>query len=372
MADFLAQEEIDSLLEIAENDSSKMEKLFGEIAIEKTAKKRNYAIYDFKRPNRISREQIRTLQNIHDKAARTLASQISALLRTMVTVDLASVDQMTYGEFIMSISNPTSFNILTIKPLEGRCVLEVNPNIAMTIIDRLLGGSGHVEAALKRDFTEIELSILQYILKIITKELKEAWSSVHVLNFSVESKESNYTNVQIAAQNEIVILATYQFKIKDEVGYISICYPVIYLEPILSKLLIKNFLQDSISKKTRSQEIKALLAGSRLEVEAILFEDSISFKEFMNLKEGVVIGSNISVKDSVMATVNRKKKYEVMFGVRDGKKSIKIKNMHYDEHIDTIQVLKEIEGKRNESLEQLYKDIDGAGDGGEDFFHEDK
>jgi flagellar motor switch protein FliM len=147
MADFLAQEEIDALLEMAENDASKMEKMFGDVTTSKSNKKRNYAIYDFKRPNRISREQIRTLQNIHDKVARTLSSQISAMLRTMVTVDLASVDQMTYGEFIMSISNPTSFNILTIKPLEGRCVLEINPNIAMTIIDRLLGGSGHIEGA---------------------------------------------------------------------------------------------------------------------------------------------------------------------------------------------------------------------------------
>lgn len=362
MADFLGQDEIDSLLEMAENDSSKMEKMFGDVAADKSAKKLNYAIYDFKRPNRVSREQERMLHNIHDKVARTLSSQISALLRTMVTVDLASVDQMTYGEFIMSISNPTSFNIVTIKPLEGRCVIEINPNIAMTIIDRLLGGSGHIEAVLKRDFTEIELSIIQYILKIIVKELKVAWESVHIINFAVESKESNYTNVQIAAQNEIVVLATYEFKMREEQGFISICYPVIYLEPILNKLLVKTFLQNSVSKKTRSQEIRALLAGSRIGLEAILFEDNITFRDFLNLKEGTVITSNVSTGGSVLATVNKKKKYDIMFGVRDNKKTIKVDRMYHNEQIDTINVLKELEGERDKKLKSLYKQIE-RGDG---------
>jgi len=357
MADFLSQEEIDGLLEMSENDSSKMEKLFGDVQTAKTNKKRNYAIYDFKRPNRISREQIRTLQNIHEKIARTMASQVSALLRTMTTVELASVDQMTYGEFIMSISNPTSFNIMTIKPLEGRCVLEINPNIALTIIDRLLGGSGQTESSLKREFTEIELSILQYILKIMVKELKAAWEPIHVINFSVESKESNYTNIQIAAQNEIVILGTYEIKIREEKGYISICYPVIYLEPILNKLLIKNFLQDSVSKKTRSQEIKALLAGSRISLDAILFEDTINFRDFLNLKKDLIISSNIDIKDNVLTKINGKSKFDITFGIRNNKKTIKIEKLHYDEQIDTIQVLKEIEEIRESKLNELYEQI---------------
>jgi flagellar motor switch protein FliM len=202
------------------------------------------------------------------------------------------------------------------------------------------------------------LSILQYILKIIVKELKVAWETVHVINFAVETKESNYTNVQIAAQNEIVILATYEFRIREEKGYVSICYPVIYLEPILNKLLIKNFLQDSVSKKTRSQEIKALLAGSRVDLEAILFEDRITFRDFLNLKEGVIISSNISTEETVLGTVNQKKKYDIIFGVRDNKKTIKVSKMHYDEQIDTIHVLKEIEENRDKKLKQLYKQIE--------------
>ncbi len=137
MADILSQEEIDALLEVVddEGDAEVLEK-------EDILQQKQITLYDFKRPNRVSKEQLRAFRGIHDKMARNLSSQISAIMRSIVEIQLHSVDQMTYGEFLMSLPSPTSFNVFSMKPLDGSGVLEINPSIAFPMIDRLLGGKG--------------------------------------------------------------------------------------------------------------------------------------------------------------------------------------------------------------------------------------
>ena len=135
MADILSQEEIDALLDVVEDEGDDI--LEG--GDDHLLPQRQVTLYDFKRPNRVSKEQLRAFRGVHDKMARSLASQISAIMRSIVEIQLHSVDQMTYGEFLMSLPNPTSFNVFSVKPLEGSGVIEINPSIAFPKLDRLLG-----------------------------------------------------------------------------------------------------------------------------------------------------------------------------------------------------------------------------------------
>ena len=152
MADILSQEEIDALLEVVEEEG---DTLSSEVEATDT---RQVILYDFKRPNRVSKEQLRAVKGIHDKMARNLASQISSIMRSIVEIQLHSVDQMTYGEFLMSLPSPTSFNVFSIKPLDGNCIIEINPSIAFPMIDRLLGGLGESYES-TRELTDIELNL---------------------------------------------------------------------------------------------------------------------------------------------------------------------------------------------------------------------
>ena len=240
MASILSQEEIDALLE---GDSAIDEggDLGNDADSDSSIDERNVTLYDFKRPNRVSKEQLRSIRSLHDKFARGLASKISSLMRTIVEVTLHTVDQMTYGEFLMSLPSPTSFNVLSIKPLDGNINVEINPTIAFSIIDRLLGGSGNPYDEI-REFTDIELALMDNVFNHITKELKESWASYIEIFPNMETKESSPNVVQVVAQNEFVIMCVLEIIIGNTSGMINICYPIIYLEPIFQRLSNRDLL----------------------------------------------------------------------------------------------------------------------------------
>jgi len=237
MADILSQEEIDALLDVVEDEGDDVL----ESGEEGLLPQRQVTLYDFKRPNRVSKEQLRAFRGVHDKMARSLASQISSIMRSIVEIQLHSVDQMTYGEFLMSLPNPTSFNVFSVKPLEGSGVIEINPSIAFPMLDRLLGGKGEPFDA-SREFSDIELSLFETILRVMMSTLKEAWGPVMEVYPTVESKESSPNVVQIVAQNEIVVMVVMEIIIGHSSGMMNICYPVIALEPILPKLASRDLM----------------------------------------------------------------------------------------------------------------------------------
>ena len=190
MADILSQEEIDALLEVVdeEGDASSME-----VPASTKDDQRQIVIYDFKRPNRVSKEQLRAIKGIHDKLARNLASQISSVMRSIVEIRLHSVDQMTYGEFLMSLPSPTSFNVFSIKPLDGNCVLEINPSIAFPMIDRLLGGNGE-NFETSRELTDIEVNLLDAVLRMIMQRLKESWAMILICILTSRPRKARPTS----------------------------------------------------------------------------------------------------------------------------------------------------------------------------------
>ncbi|MFA7070790.1 MAG: flagellar motor switch protein FliM, partial [Sulfurimonas sp.] len=238
MADILSQEEIDALLDDVGDDGDVSFDAQSDVL---ASSQRQVTLYDFKRPNRVSKEQLRAFRGIHDKLARSLASQISSIMRSIVEIQLHSVDQMTYGEFLMSLPNPTSFNVFSFKPLEGSGIVEINPSIAFPMLDRLLGGKGEPFDT-NREFSDIELSLFETVLKVIMGTLKEAWAPVMDIFPAIESKESSPNVVQIVAQNEIVIMIVMEIIVGQSSGMMNICYPVISLEPILPKLASRDLM----------------------------------------------------------------------------------------------------------------------------------
>jgi len=350
MADILSQEEIDALLEVVEEEDIAPDEL------EKASDildNRQITLYDFKRPNRVSKEQLRSIRAIHDKMARSLASDISSLMRSIVEIQLHSVDQMTYGEFLMSLPSPTSFNVFSLKPLDGKGVIELNPSIVFPMIDRLLGGNG-APFETTREFTDIELNLLDQILKVVTQNMKEVWSPIMDMYPIVEAKESSPNVVQIVAQNEIVIMVIMEIIIGQTSGMMNICYPVITIESLLPRLANRDLmLNETSGRKSRNKELRALLRGAKIELEAVLGYAELNMKQVLDLEEGDIIKLNRPADDTVIVKVDGREKFIAEFGVRRYRRSVKIKEILKTEHDEIKEILQKLERKRKEKLEQI-------------------
>ena len=351
MAEILSQEEIDALLEVVEDEEVSPDEL------EKTPdllEQRQITLYDFKRPNRVSKEQLRSIRAIHDKMARNLASDISSLMRSIVEIQLHSVDQMTYGEFLMSLPSPTSFNVFSLKPLDGKGVIELNPSIVFPMIDRLLGGPG-MPFDTNREFTDIELNLLDQILRVITQNMKEVWGPIMELYPVIEAKESSPNVVQIVAQNEIVIMVVMEIIIGQTSGMMNICYPVISIESLLPKLASRDLMlsETSSSRKSRNKELRALLRGARIELEAVLGYARLNMKEVLDLEVGDIIKLDRPADDTVVVKVDGREKFIADFGIRRYRRCIKIKEKLKTEHDEVKEILEYLELKRKQKLEQI-------------------
>lgn len=346
MADILSQEEIDALLDVVEDEGDDAL----EVEEEEIFHQKQITLYDFKRPNRVSKEQLRAFRGIHDKMARSLSSQISAIMRSIVEIQLHSVDQMTYGEFLMSLPNPTSFNVFSMKPLEGSGVLEINPSIAFPMLDRLLGGKGEPFES-NREFSDIELSLFETVLRVMMSTLKEAWGPVAEVYPAIESKESSPNVVQIVAQNEIVVMVVMEIIIGHSSGMMNICYPVIALEPVLPKLASRDLmLNETSSKKSRNQELQVLIGGANVTVEANLGMAELTLREVLDLVSGDIIRLNSSGDDIVSLSVDGKERFKGEIGLRRFRKSIKVTEVIFTERDDVKRVLKHYESLRREKI----------------------
>ena len=359
MADILSQDEIDALLgDVGGDDLGEMDESFEEEVVEEDSSSNGsyssqnpdvqITLYDFKRPNRVSKEQLRAFRSIHDKLARTSSSQISSIMRSIVEIQLHSVDQMTYGEFLMSLPNPTSFNVFSMRPLEGNGILEVNPSIAYPMIDRILGGKGEPFEN-NREFSDIESSLFETILKVLMDNLGDAWKVVEHIQPVIEQKESSPNVVQIVAQNEIVVMIVMEIIIGQSSGMMNICYPVIALESLLPKLASRDLmLNESGSKKSRNQDLKVILGGSKVIMEAYLGSTEVTLQDILELENGDMLKLNVSVNDGIELSVNGKSRFIGDVGVKRQRKSVKITEKIFGEQDELQDLLTEIADYRLE------------------------
>ncbi|TLD80767.1 flagellar motor switch protein FliM [Helicobacter sp. MIT 05-5293] len=353
MADILSQEEIDALLEVVDDEGDA-----AEIETQDIGHQKQVTLYDFKRPNRVSKEQLRAFKSIHDKMARSLSSQVSAVMRSIVEIQLHSVDQMTYGEFLMSLPSPTSFNIFSMKPLEGAAILEINPSIAFPMIDRLLGGKGDPYEN-SREFSDIELNLLDTLLRQIMQNLKEAWSSVTEIFPSVDAKESSPNVVQIVAQNEIVIMVVMEIIIGHSSGMMSICYPVISLESVLSRLASRDLmLSDTSSKKSRNKELQALIAGTNVIVSGYLGGATLTLKEMLDLQVGNIVRLDRVADDTILVSIDGREKYVASVGLQRYRKTLQIKEVITTEKDQVKEVLEMLEAQRKNRIADIQEEAE--------------
>ena len=339
MADFLSQDEIDALLNIAEDGDSNLE----DIEIRSTKpKEKSYTIYDFKKPNTITADQQKAFEALHDKMIRAVNADLSAILRKVVEVKITSIEQMTYGEFVLSIPPVTSINTLSMKPLEGRLVIECNPTISHKIIAELLGnGPAYVASNQDRELSEIEVEILNHFYKLLIDNMKLVWNDIATINFRSVSHDTNANSIQIVSDHEIVLLVSIEIKIGSEEGTVSLCYPISYIEPLFQKT-VEHMLGSSKNKKvSKKKDLNTLLSGAKMNVEAVIAETNLSVKDILNLKkDDIILFNKNATSSSAKIYINKKEKFASIAGVSHNRKAIQINTNVDHEKMETLEKLR--------------------------------
>ena len=322
MAEVLSQNEIDALLEAlnsGEVDVTQIE----DGDLQKKVKK-----YDFRNPKKIAKDQLRTLEIIHDNFGRLLQTFLSGYLRSSVKIEVLTVDQFAYSEFNNAISNPAFLPIIDFKPLSGQIIMEISTKIAFAIIERLLGGDGEKSSG-DRSFTEIELTLLKRVLIKTMDILSEAWENVINLQPSLEKIEINSQFAQIVSPSETVALATMNVSIGSIEGMLNICIPHIVIEPILNKLSTKLWFSRNQKIEGQEKENDKKLMEHRLRraavtVKAQLGSTTATLKEILRLNVGDVIRLDTHLDSKVKILAGSVEKFHGVPGTRKNKIAVKI------------------------------------------------
>jgi flagellar motor switch protein FliM len=282
--------------------------------------------YDFKRPERVGKEQMRALQSLHEGFGRNFGAALSALLRSIVEVKLTSVDQLTYSEFVFSLENPTCFNLLKAEPLEGNLILDINPSILYPIIDRLLGGGKETGPLARRPLTEIELRLVSRITGLFLDELRHAWENVLALELGVQRVESNPQLVQIVPPNEVVVLISFELTIGDVRGMMNLCIPFNSIERISSKLAANSWVSYGrvASNKESVAQISRRLDGALVSLSVTLADTKITTADLLGLRVGDIITTDHEVGQFLEVAVQGIPKFRASAGALKGRKAIQV------------------------------------------------
>ena len=335
MTEVLSQDEIDQLLTAINAGDAEPED------IRPTADTRKIKIYDFKRPDKFSKEQIRTISMMHDTFARLTTTSLSANLRSMVHVHVASVDQLTYEEFIRSIPTPTTLAIINMDPLKGNAILEIDPAITFSIIDRLFGGTGEGTKS-QHELTDIETSVMEGIIVRILGNMREAWTQVIDLRPRLGQIDTNPQFAQIVPPTDMVVLVTLETKVGDVEGMINFCIPYLTIEPIIGKLSTQ-FWFSTVHRGTTTENLNILkekLTTVDVNVVAEIGKINIPVREVLSLQVGDVVRLyNTRIGDPYSLNIENKKKFLCRPGVI-GKKM-------------AVQVIKKIAELEQDEFEEL-------------------
>lgn len=325
MGEVLSQEEIDNLLQALSTGEIDAEQI--QDSDEKQVKD-----YDFKRPAKFSKEHLRTLEIIFEHYGRLLSTNLPVYLRKNVQVSVNSSETVTFSEFTNALSNPVILSILNFSPLTGSIIMELSPNLGFAIIDRMLGGQGE-PLERTRDFSEIEMTILEKILVICMRLLREPWKNVIEISPILERIETNPQFAQIISPSDMIAIVTLNIKIGEVAGLMNICLPYFTLENIMDKLNTKYWfstMQDN-NDEDYQEHIEALIKRVDIPVKAILGHSSISVIDFMNLQLGDIIRLDSSVDSELTVYVGNIKKFTAVPGSSKDKYAIQITSVLREE-----------------------------------------
>ncbi|MDR0649660.1 MAG: flagellar motor switch protein FliM [Synergistaceae bacterium] len=306
----MSQNEIDSLLQAISggDDISKMQ----------GTEEKPLKLYDFRRPDKFSKDQMRAIQMIHESFCRSLTTSLSTMVRSMVSVEVVAVDQLAYDEFINSLVQPTVIGVLEMYPLSGNALLEVNNQLTFAIIDRLLGGKGE-PLRKPRDLTDIERTVMERVMMKILEHLEESWSTVVDIRFRFETMENNPFFVQVCPGSDMVLLVTMKTQIGEIQGIMNFCIPYFVIEPLIDKLSSQQWFS-STSRKDTEGALEALtgrLQDVSVPLALELGHSIVSLGDVIQLQTGDVIRLDGTAKDPLGMRVGNRVKFMCVPGVRD-------------------------------------------------------
>mgnify|MGYP004670498643 CR=1 FL=1 len=308
MGEVLSQNEIDSLLQALSSGELDAEDM--KVKDEKQVKN-----YDFTRPAKFSKEHLRTLEIIFEHYGRLLSTNLPVYLRKTVQVEVMNSEAVTYSEFTNALSNPVLLGLVNVSPLSGSIIIELADNLGYAIVDRMLGGLG-TPLDKPRDFSEIELLILERIYNVCVSLLPEPWSSVCEISPRLERIETNSQFAQIISPTEMIALVTLHIKIGDVEGFMNICLPYITLEPVMDKLNTK-FWYSNMQERAGMEyadTIESLISKAIVPVKAILGKSIISVNDFSGLQPGDIIRLDTKVNQELDVYVGDIKKFTALPG----------------------------------------------------------
>lgn len=318
MGEVLSQDEIDNLLKAlstGELDADEM----------KNTDERQVKDYDFARPAKFSKEHLRTLEIIFEHFGRLLATNLPAYLRKSVSVDVVNSEVVIYSEFSNALSNPVLLGVVGMDPLMGNVIMEMASNLGFAIVDRLLGGVGN-SLEKERDFSEIELSILERVFTICVNLLHEPWKNVVEITPRLNRIETNSQFAQIISPSETIAIVTINLKIGDVEGLMNICLPYTTLEPVMDKLNTKYWFSTMKEKDSNSYEaaIENIIDNALIPMKAVLGTSKINVQDFVNLQLGDVIRLDRKVDDELEVYVGNIKKFKALPGYSDNKYAVRV------------------------------------------------
>lgn len=330
MSDILSQEEVDALLSaVSSGGDAEVSVPAGGPSPEDTASaegdsNKALSLYDFRRPDRVSKDQMRTLQNLHEGFARQFSTTLTNFLRSFVEIELVSVDQLTYSEFIMSISNPSCIHIFKMEPLEGSAIIEINPTLVFFIIDRLFGGQGKPSEQ-NRELTLIEENVVRRIVERSLSDLHDVWA--HIVEFTprIDTYETNPQFVQIAPAGETVILVSLEVRMTNASGLMTLCFPFMVLEDIINKLSGESWMSSqSMSTAETRGLIQQEMEDITIPVSAVLGETRLKIRDYLQLERGDVLCLEKPANEDLILRVGGKPKLAGRPGLVGRKKAVRI------------------------------------------------
>ena len=328
MAEVLSQSEIDQLFHAI----SAGEDLPDELR-EEMGQKQKVRVYDFSKANKFSKEQMRTMHIIFEAISRQLTTYFSGTLRTLCEINVVSVEEQIFKEFNNSLPTPALLVLLGMMPLQGSLLLSISPVVAYGIINRLFGGSGKPGES-DRTFTEIELAVLERIVRQFLPLMEEPWEKITKVDPVLERIETSSQFTQIVSLNEAVAIITLQLKTADLDGFISFCIPHIAIEPIAKQLTTTLMFSGKVNRRIvgdNSRVIKKRILDTSLNVTAILAETTMTVADILSLQLGDVIQLDTSVNDELKLKVEHLHKANGRLGVKNGKYAVKISKIIREE-----------------------------------------
>ncbi len=300
--------------------------------------RKGYKLYNFRRPDKFSKDHLRGLQDIHKEFSRQLALVLTAYLRMHLEVDVVSVDQLTYDEFMRSVPNPISIAIFELNPLPGQILLGISFEVLSSIVDRMLGGVGNIESK-PRELTDVEESLIKKMIERTIQTLAEAWSHVIPVDGNLIGLDNNYSGIQVATPGEIVALITLEVHIAGKYyGLLNLCFPYPVLENILSQLTTQHIFQTKglIATSEERQKMIKKLDTSFVDINVMFGQTEITLQDFLDLKEGDVLKLDNAATEDLIVKVNGERKFYARPGRIKDKVCVKITD-RYDYYVDALK-----------------------------------